>query len=254
MIEIMFIIKAGVDLDKTIFDCNSPLYNFLNRIKFNKKDKLKYHEVDRDAVCKQSVFNKVFKLLNPNYFFALPEAVETINGLSNIGFEFHLVSDRPYIKPIIALTLASLQSHNIKYAKLILGCSNKAEYAKEKGLDYFIDNKEEICQLLAQRTGVSVVRVEADVKKANKNVPTDYLELFGFNERHKKILKSSNNNGLKRSTNVQVFSSWSSIGEYLKEEQRRKFGVSILREIFKKYDAKNFIAKGLCLPAPQKEK
>lgn len=247
-------IKVGIDLDKTIFDCNSPLYNFLNYIKYNRKNKLKYHEVEKSAVCKQSVLNKVFKLFNPKFFFALPESVETINSLADIGFEFHLVSDRPYIKPIVALTLASLQNLNIKYAKLILGCSNKAEYAEANGLDYFIDNKKQICQLFANTTEVKILHFKADLKKFNKNNVVNDEDLFDFNAKNKKILKSSKRKDLKRATKVQEFSSWSRIGDYLKEEHRQKFGVKLLREIFNKYDSKNYIAKGLCLPAPQKEK
>ncbi len=238
---------AAVDLDKTLFNCKSLCYTLFNLLPWNRKKKLKFFEIERTATIKQSKANKIFRLLNPKFYFTYPDAVETINELKELGFEVQLLSNRPNIRPIVALTIISLENHGIKYDKLVLGCTNKEEYAKREGIDYLIDNTKTLCKSLAKNTDVKSLCFKPGTKK-DKTAKRKKL----FSE-IKKESKSTCKNRLKRAP-VNEFSSWKGIGEFFKLENQKRNDAVKMVESLKEKALKNFISKGLCLPAPQKVK
>lgn len=158
-------IKIGIDLDKTLFDCNSIVYHFFNKFNFNKEGSLKHHEINQKAIYKCSLLNKVCRFFNPKNYFTFPDACEVLQQLSDSGFEVYLVSNRPNIRPIISMTMQTLRDAGIKYDKLILGCNNKAEFAKAENLSYFIDNNEDICKLITKKSKIETICFAPKVKK-----------------------------------------------------------------------------------------
>lgn len=241
-------IKIGIDLDKTIFDSKSVVYNFLNYLTGNRKKKSRNGRETsygrETGQCKDSVLNRVFKLLNPNFYFALPDAVEIINSLHENNYEIHLVTRRPNMKAVVALTLMSLKNHGIKYDKLVLGCKDKADYCKKNGLAYFIDNTKEIC-----------FEIEAKTK-------TKPIYFNAYEKKKEKFLKQK---GKKRMELVasEKICSWKGVGSFFKAEEKGKAqqrkeqedvkGNAFIAE-FKKRTLNNIVAKGFCLPSPEKEK
>ena len=224
---------AVVDLDKTLFNCKSLCYTLFNLLPWNRNKKLKFVEVNHTATIKQSKANKIFRLLNPKFYFTYPDAVETINELSELGYEVHFVSNRPNIRPVVALTLLSLENHGLKYDKLVLGCTNKEEYAKSAGVDYLIDNTKTLCKSLAKNTSVKPLCFKPALKREKGR---EKLSDAAFSR----------------------FSSWAGIREFFRlerkvEEKAREEQNASAIDIRQKA-AKNFISRGLCLPEPQKAK
>lgn len=197
--------KVGIDLDKTLFNCKSILYNFLNALHWNKKKRLKQNEIKKENIYKGSIANKVFRLLNPDFYFTYPNAVESINLMSELGYEVHLVSNRPNIRSIIALTLESLDKCGLKYDKLVLGCNNKQDYAVENGLEFFIDDVEEVCHRFVRETAVKPLCFKPTFKGS------DFVRLS---------LGS-----------VDAFSSWERIGEFFMGESKMNAGDDAFEEI-----------------------
>lgn len=184
--------KIGIDLDKTLFRCNSLVYILLNKINFNKGRKFKYKEIDPKGIYKGKTVNKVFKFLNPNKYITYIDAVKTINELHEHGYKIYFVSNRPSLKPIISLTVDSLKKFGVKYDKLVLGCNNKAEYIKQEGINYFIDDIALICNSVITRTDAKPLWFTPKIKN-NREVK---YTLTGFEN----------------------FSTWKSIKEFFKKE------------------------------------
>ncbi len=169
----------GIDLDKTLFSCNSFLYNFVAGLNFHNDKNLKHYEVPRDGIYKCSFINKVFKFFNPSKYKAFPEAVETINSLHDDGYFIFFVSSRPNIKPVISMTYEWLNKHNVKYDKLVLGCKNKPAYAYEKGIKFFIDDLRKNCELMSCK-GIKPLLFKGSLKNKNKKKLKPALQLQNF--------------------------------------------------------------------------
>lgn len=101
--------------------------------------------------------NKIFKLFNPQMYVALEGAVDAINYLHEIGKDVHFISNRPKFKPIIKMTAQWFKLNNVKFEKLVLGCKNKIEYAKNNNILYFIDNDFSLCQNFAKQTNITPI-------------------------------------------------------------------------------------------------
>lgn len=142
-------IKIGIDLDKTLFNCNSFIYKILSNINYHKEKNHSYYEVPSQGIYKCSFMNKIFKYLNPSKYYAFPKAIETINSLHDQGYSIYFVSSRPNMKAVVYLTYEWLKNHNVKYDKLVLGCKNKPVYAKNEGINYFIDDLKFTCEKMS---------------------------------------------------------------------------------------------------------
>lgn len=178
--------KIAIDLDKTLFNCNSLVYSFLNQLNFNKAKILKHKDIQK-GIYKSSVLNKVFKLFNPKKYYPYKDAIETINELYEKGYEIHLVSNRPEWKPLIAMTIESLKLHGLKYHKLIMGCNNKLAYAEQENLDYFIDNDINLCLNLLNTENTKPIYFNSSKRKTEFKLKAagfydflDWKEIKGF--------------------------------------------------------------------------
>lgn len=188
--------KIGIDLDKTIFSCNSIIYRWLNNFNLNKGKILKHHVITDEKIYKCTFINKIFKFLNPDKYIFYSRAVKTINELSKNGYEIYLVSNRPCIKPVVAMTIDTLKRSGISFHKLILGCNNKIEFIKLARLDYFIDDVEMTCLNVLKETNAKPILFQPKLK----------------DDRHRKLKRSGLIN----------FQSWRRIKDFFVGEKKEE--------------------------------
>ena len=182
--------KIGIDLDNTILSCKLLIYKLIDKFQIVNNSDNSYIQIDKNAET-ETFLNKL-TIFNPNVYIAFPNAIETINYLYSKGIEIHLISSRPNILPIIDLTINWLNKNNVLYNKLILGCSNKAEYVVANQLDLMIDDNLKTCKSLAQKNIQSI--------------------LFKHNISNEKFISYDNKIN---SSLITIMRSWSKINDHL---------------------------------------
>lgn len=151
----------GIDIDLTLLSCHSFIYALASKfhIAGNCK-KLKYKEIDKDFVGKPNLILKnALSFYNPAKYYALPNAVETINKLYDSGVKIVFLSRRPASKAWVGTLTTFLKANGVKYDKLILGCNNKAQYCKQNNIDYHIDDLIYNC-INVQSVGVTAINYQ----------------------------------------------------------------------------------------------
>ncbi len=185
--------KIGIDLDKTLFNCESLLYDLLNKFQFINKNDKTFIEIDINNIKEISPFiKKINKILNPSFYTAYPYAIQTINSLHEAGYKIYFISSRPNINFITSATVEWLINNKVHCDKLIMACNNKAHYAYENKLDFFIDDLVDNCMTL-EKIGIKSILFDGCLK--NK----DYFKLK------------------KTDMKFTVLNCWSKIGEFIKE-------------------------------------
>lgn len=135
--------KIAIDLDRTIFDCPSLIFNIGNsfppKLK-NFNEKLKYKMVD--PVEAKRYFNNLFflKMSHSKNFYQVGVSVKILQKWASQGFEIEFVSSRPDFKAFRKATINWLERHNIKFKKLIFACNNKPKYCHLNHFDILIDD------------------------------------------------------------------------------------------------------------------
>ena len=182
--------RIGIDLDNTVFFCDSGVYRFVASLNFSTfRGALSYAEVDCNtarAVC--PILKKAFKFLNPAAYMPDPHAIEVINSLRANGAEICFISSRPHIKPMIAHTTEWLQRNNVSCDRLILGCHNKAGFAKANHFDFLIDDQKSVCRA-SHRRGVHVIQFCGGGKK--DDCSANFVVLSTWQEIERYILGGS---------------------------------------------------------------
>jgi FMN phosphatase YigB (HAD superfamily) len=160
----------AIDIDNTLFTCNSIVYKVLNKIqkvgKPNAKN-LTYKTVTPDGKTNQSFLRLLFPMLNAKKFTALEGALETLTEWKKEGHEIVLLTNRPAkIKAMKNATLALLEYHNVSYDKLVMGCKNKHLFCKQFGIPLLIDDNEKNCTN-ANSKGITSIRIGKQNKDNN---------------------------------------------------------------------------------------
>ncbi len=152
----------AIDIDNTLFTCNSIVYKVLNKIqKVGKPDAkdLTYHTVSHEGKISESFLRLLFPMLNAKKFKALDGALETLEHWRNQGHEIVLLTNRPAkIKAMKNATLALLKYHNVTYDKLVMGCKNKHLFCKQFGIPLLVDDNEQNCNNAISK-GITAIRI-----------------------------------------------------------------------------------------------
>ena len=152
--------KIAIDIDKTIFNCNSVLYQMINTYLINQnlnKD-LKYKEVDLNEykAVVGPIIKHISRMHNPNFYKAEKQVSNIMNKWVENGDEIILLSSRPAFKSLVGALLICLIKYNIPFTKLVVSCNNKAIYCKEKNIDVLIDDSHYICNN-AKEIGIDTI-------------------------------------------------------------------------------------------------
>lgn len=154
----------GVDLDNTMFTVRSLMYGLMNKFQSIKSSTGNFVEFSGKNHKKSNfLLKKLHKVFNPAKYHTYPRAIEAINYLRSIGFKVYFISSRPNISPIVNVTLEWLDNNNVRYDKVVLGCKNKAIYAKENDVDLMIDDYFATCQQL-DKVGIRSILFKGSLK------------------------------------------------------------------------------------------
>ncbi|MBR2909411.1 MAG: hypothetical protein IKC11_03590 [Clostridia bacterium] len=142
--------KIAIDLDGTIFSCDSFLYKVANKIDVgNSLQKLKYLEIDKTEEREQGVLSKTLKIFNHNYYKEIEDATTIIKKWNELKYDIIILSSRPSWKVLRSSVLNWLESFDVKFTMLVVACNNKAEFCKRYGVDILVDDKFSVCKEVA---------------------------------------------------------------------------------------------------------
>jgi len=172
--------KIAIDIDKTIFNCNTVLYKLINTYLINQdlNKKLKYKVVDLDEYS--LYINKIIKFFskmhNPDFYVIEKEASDTIKKWIDKGDEIILLSSRPSAKSLVGALLICLKKYEVPFTQVVVSCNNKASYCKKENIDVLIDDSHYICNN-AKQIGIESIWYIAKYNNQPEKKPSiDYLK------------------------------------------------------------------------------
>lgn len=139
--------KIAVDIDKTLVDCKSLLYEIINS-SFSGQDgtkKLKYFEVDDTNPNIKGIISRISKMYKVKHYTMCENSSEIIKRLSDEGHEIIILSSRPKGKSLVSALIKCINHFDIKFSKMVVSCNNKSLYCKNNGIDLLIDNSYATC-------------------------------------------------------------------------------------------------------------
>lgn len=160
--------KIAIDLDQTVFCCESYLYKIINMIlpKQDANSKLKYVVVDQNMEDGRNFLGKVVKVLNPDYYQEIDNAIKIIDGWYKAGHQIILLSSRPAFKASKEMVIAWLENSNVSFNMLVMSCNNKAKFCEKYKIDVLIDDKLQTC-INAKKFGVYPIYFRRDKSEFN---------------------------------------------------------------------------------------
>lgn len=160
----------AIDLDKTLFSCESVIYKVLTKIQTpsNINKKLKYKTVPKQNYVNVGWLKTILSIFDPDKYSSSKAAIECINTLHSEDNQIILLSSRPYkIKALRNAALKWLNKNKVHYDSLIFGCGNKAAFCSAFNVDILIDDKLTNC-LNANKKGTSAINFCENKKQAEK--------------------------------------------------------------------------------------
>lgn len=160
----------AIDLDKTLFSCESVIYKVLTKIQTpsNINKKLKYKTVQKQNDVNVGWVKSLLSIFNPDKYSSSKKAIDCINTLFSEDNQIILLSSRPYnLKVLRNAALKWLHKNNVHYDSLIFGCGNKAAFCEAFNVDILIDDKLTNCQNAILK-GTSAINICESKKKADK--------------------------------------------------------------------------------------
>ena len=161
--------KIAIDIDQTIFECDSFLYKIINFIMPGQSEfkKLKYKSIDEDDVSTERLINKISRIHNPKFYSINENANVVVNRLYNDNHEIILLSSRPASRALCNVLMACIKKYDIKFNQIIVECNNKSAFCKENGIDVIIDNSADTCDKCSKNGIFSICYIQ-DEEKAER--------------------------------------------------------------------------------------
>lgn len=162
----------ALDIDGTIMNSDSFVYKILNY--FPKKmvgiSKNSSQLFDKNKTYKKTALNKILRCLNPNSFYAMNDAVCTINHFAKNNVVVLLSSRPSNLKCIKYLTSCNIKDSKIKPDLVFLGVKNKEQFCKENKVDIFIDNNMTTCLAVAKNSNAKSICYNPAISESKCNV------------------------------------------------------------------------------------
>ncbi|MBR2969979.1 MAG: hypothetical protein IKC49_02880 [Clostridia bacterium] len=142
--------RIAVDFDKTLFDCDSRLYQVMNHFlptksSFSLSCTPLNHIEDKDNLLTK-LYRKLFYFTNIDRYTEYDNAMRTINELKAFGHDVIILSSRPNYQLSTIPLKDMAKIYNIDEKKIIINCNNKIQYCKMFKIDLIIDNDIDICR------------------------------------------------------------------------------------------------------------
>lgn len=169
--------KIAVDIDKTLFDCSSTIYQLFNFFALYKKKskKLKYDVLDVSKVTKTGFAIPFGKMSNYREYREILNACMVLNNWHKNNHTVILLSSRPNFKAFQRVIVDLINKFNIDVDFIVVACNNKAEFCKKYGIDVLVDDSRENCYNCEQKGVRSIL-----FKDAINGEKRERLENQGF--------------------------------------------------------------------------
>ena len=169
--------KIAIDIDKTLFECKSALYEFASKIEGAMTIKPPSTPVflDKSSIIKKNIKarNLFGRIGNPEYYSEIDGSVEFINKLASDGRQITFLSSRPNMRTMNNVVLTWLEKNKVEYDFLVVGCSNKAKFCQKYGIGILIDDNIHNC-LNASKVGVETILLDTKGKFEQSDVVKKY--------------------------------------------------------------------------------
>lgn len=154
--------KIAIDLDKTLFDCKSKLYDMIARVEhLIPRPEKTPRVIDKEGFDSKNVkARNIFgKIGNPEFYSEIDGAVGFINELAKDGNQIVFLSSRPNMRTMNNVVLTWLEKYNVDYDFLVVSCTDKAKFCTQHGIGLLIDDGMRNC-LKATEAGVSSIHLD----------------------------------------------------------------------------------------------
>ena len=145
----------AIDIDKTIVDCRSMVYQVASKLektlpKMPKKPKF----LSKDDMGKyRNLFGKIG---DPKYYDPVENCIDVINDFSKEGNAVVLLSSRPNMRTFNNVILTWLEGHKLNYNFVVVNCADKAKFCEQHGINVLIDDSVKHC-IKTNKKGISTV-------------------------------------------------------------------------------------------------
>ena len=185
--------KIAIDLDGTIFSCDSILYKLGNKlIPFYHQKELKFALIEEDGEWQDGVLASMSKSMNPNNYKEIEDATWFIKKWKEEGHDIIILSSRPNWKVLRTAVVSWLKNFDLNYTMLVVACNNKAKFCEKFNIDVLVDDTYNNCKKTAQ-LGISSI-------------------LFTNEQQEKKCCLNE----------LYVAQTWSDIGSFVEEIRKEK--------------------------------
>ena len=145
----------AIDIDKTIVDCRSMVYQVATKLekalpKMPKKSKF----LSKENVSKyRNLFGKIG---DPKYYDPVENCIDVINDFSKEGNTVVLLSSRPNMCTFNNVILTWLEEHKLNYNFVVVNCADKAKFCEYHGINVLIDDSVRHC-IKTNKKGIPTV-------------------------------------------------------------------------------------------------
>lgn len=166
--------KIAVDIDKTLVDCKSILYEIINS-NLSDQDgtkKLKYFEVNDTNPNIKGIISRLSRMYKTKYYTMCENSAEIINNLYAEGHEIIILSSRPKGKSLVSALIKCINHFDIKFTKMVISCNNKSLYCKNNNIDLLIDNSYVTCLSTSSRgtNAICYTKIKSKSQKEDENL------------------------------------------------------------------------------------
>ena len=183
--------KIAIDFDKTIFDCNSRLYQIVNKFLPRKNSSLTYTPLSflqRKDNLITKLYYKLFCFTHADQYIEYNNALRSINSLRQLGHEITILCSRPLYQISIMSLKDLAKMYNIDENNIIINCQNKINYCQRFNIDMIIDNDIDTC-LEAVDNGIDAIcftnQLYSEVKTSHSwNSILKYISNIDQNEKY----------------------------------------------------------------------
>lgn len=139
--------KIAVDIDKTLFDCKSVIYQLINFLAPYKKKakKLKYDILDINKVTKTGFAVPFGKMSNYKFYNEFLNACYILDKWNKNNHTIILLSSRPNFKAFQRMLVDLVENFKLNVDFIVVACNNKADFCKKYGIDIIIDDSKSNC-------------------------------------------------------------------------------------------------------------
>ena len=166
------IMKIAIDIDKTLFECKSALYEFIAKLEGGLSIRPPSSPVflDKESPKEKNIkARNIFgKIGNADFYTEIDGSVEFINKLAAEGHQITFLSCRPNVRTMNNVVLTWLEKNKVNYDFVVVSCSNKAKFCEKYGIGLLIDDGINNC-IGASEAGIQSILLDTKGKHENKS-------------------------------------------------------------------------------------